>query len=100
MTEETPAQNSLESLKERRKKYTSQRVGKGRDARITIDCNDNIAEKLRGMHIEEVYSAAASELGVSAKSLKQKYGHLNLGMQRMNLGNRIRGSVNKRNKAA
>jgi hypothetical protein len=36
---------------------------------------------------------------VTSQDLQDKYAHLNVGQQRMNLGNRIRGSVNKMDKA-
>jgi len=60
-----------------------------------IDNGDDIAEKLRGLHIQEVYSVVASALGVKAKELKAKYEHLNIGMQRMALGNLMRGHLKK-----
>lgn len=61
--------------------------------RRTIDCADDVAAKLRGLPIDEVYELAAQELGMDVVVLKATYGHLNVGMQRMNLGNRIRGAA-------
>jgi hypothetical protein len=57
-----------------------------------LDCGDEVAAKLRAMTIEEVYAFAARVLKVSdgGKALKAKYEGLNVGMQRMNLGNSIR----------
>lgn len=63
--------------------------------RRTIDCADPVAEKLRGMDMEQVYVAAAETLNTTAEELKERYKHLNIGMQRMNIGNRIRGAVAK-----
>lgn len=60
--------------------------------KATIDNGDEIGERLRGLDLDEVYGEAASELEVTVGELKAKYGHLNPGMQRMNLGNRIRGA--------
>lgn len=65
----------------------------------TIDCGDKLADRLRGKDLEAVYTEAAKVLNtaleegddaVTVKSLKGKYGKLNVGMQRMNLGNRMR----------
>lgn len=66
----------------------------------TLDCGDSIAAELRGMEIGDVYDAAAkamneADLGegtikATKTALLKRYGKLNLGMQRMNLGNRIR----------
>lgn len=61
---------------------------------------DAVAEKLDGLHLEEVYSLASSELGVPVDELKAKYGHLNNGLQRMSLGGRIRGLATKAATAA
>lgn len=65
----------------------------------TVDCGDKLADQLRGLDLEAVYDKAvvvlnkALEEGEKAHtkaSLKAKYGKLNVGMQRMNLGNRMR----------
>ena len=40
--------------------------------------------------VEEVYKLAAKKLGEDEHGLRERYKNLNLGMQRMNLGNRIR----------
>jgi hypothetical protein len=60
---------------------------------------DPVATAVEGATPEEVYSLAASVLEVDVSELEDKYKHLNIGMQRMNLGNRMRGVVNKLNKA-
>lgn len=66
---------------------------------VTIDSGDKLADKLRGKPIDEVYDEAVKVLNTALeegqekhtkKSLMDKYGKLNLGMQRMNLGNRMR----------
>lgn len=62
--------------------------------RASIDSNDSVAVKLRGMDLGEVYNLAASLIPPNTvASLRDQYGHLNPGMQRMNLGNRIRGAL-------
>jgi len=68
-------------------------TGKTKDGFRYIDNGDDVAEKLRGLHIEEVYSVVAATLGLKAKELKAKYEHLNVGMQRMALGNLMRGHL-------
>jgi len=69
----------------------------------TIDIDDPVAKSLRGLPVEKVYTEAARALKKAAleegtieeiaKGLVRRYGKLNLGMQRMNLGNRIRGAL-------
>jgi hypothetical protein len=54
-------------------------------------CGDDAALALDGLSLEECYTKTSDIVGVSVKDLTAKYGHLNKGMQRMNLGNRIRG---------
>ena len=61
-----------------------------------VDCDDKVAKALRGKDLEAVYKEVAKALAPdeTVASLKAKYGKLNLGMQRMNLGNRLRGALN------
>ena len=56
----------------------------------SVDTNDELAQKLRGKTLDEVYAQAAKVLNEPEKDLRAKYTHLNVGMQRMNLGNRMR----------
>jgi hypothetical protein len=56
----------------------------------TMDNGDELAKQLRGAELDDVYALASKALGETQTALKAKYGHLNVGMQRMNLGNRIR----------
>lgn len=58
----------------------------------THDSGDKVAVDLRGLPVDDVYRQAAEATGETVGALKAKYGHLNVGMQRMNLGNRIRGA--------
>ncbi|WP_373081969.1 hypothetical protein [Zhongshania sp.] len=93
--EEVVEGSSFDALKGAREGYVKTKIGTGKEAKSAIDNGDNVAETLREMHLEEVYSHVAKTLGVTAKSLKERYGHLNAGQQRMNLGNRLRGFLRK-----
>jgi hypothetical protein len=55
-----------------------------------IDVDDDTAAKLRELALPAIYKYAAKVLDESVASLTEKYQHLNPGMQRMNLGNRVR----------
>lgn len=68
--------------------------------RRTIDCADDVATQLRGLPIDEIYEHAAEATGIDVALLKVTYGHLNVGMQRMSLGNRIRGAAKAREQEA
>jgi hypothetical protein len=61
----------------------------------SLNNGDEVAQALTGATLDEVYRLASKALGETQKALKEKYEHLNEGMQRMNLGNRIRGAVAK-----
>lgn len=63
---------------------------------VSLHCGDSVAERLAGKDLEVVYAEAAKATGETVKDLKAKYGKLNVGMQRMSLGNRIRGALNKK----
>lgn len=67
--------------------------------RSAIDIGDPVADKLRGKTIEQCYTIAAKRIVGRSRSmsipnveadLKAKYQRLNIGMQRMNLGNKMR----------
>lgn len=61
--------------------------------RRRIDSNDEVAVMVRELDLDGVYKVAAEKLGVTQKSLHDRYDALNQGMQRMNLTNRIRGAI-------
>lgn len=64
----------------------------------SLDCGDSLAKKLRGMDIEDVYKEYARLFGKEeADAMRQRYSKLNVGMQRMNLGNRMRAGVAAKN---
>lgn len=56
---------------------------------------DEVGRMLEGTTLAEVYLKASHLLGVTEAGLLVKYGHLNPGQQRMNLGNRMRGYLRK-----
>ena len=68
-------------------------IGKSKTAsgRKTVDTGDKVANELRSKTLEQVYAAVSKQTGEAAKALHLRYGHLNPGMQRMILGNRLRG---------
>lgn len=82
-------------------RYTKHDV-KSPSGRKALDISDAAADLLRGQDISDCYFivakhiAAASggkranDVDVIEKELTAKYQHLNIGMQRMNLGNRLR----------
>lgn len=74
------------------KKYdlTDYETVKSASGNSSLDTGDATAQALRGLEIDDVYDKAAKVLGESKRALKGRYSHLNVGMQRMNLGNRIR----------
>lgn len=61
--------------------------------RKAIDIADPVAIQLRGADLADTYRAASEATGQTQKSLRERYEHLNPGMQRMNLGNLIRGAA-------
>jgi len=67
-------------------------VSKYERTKKSMDCADPVALSLRGSTLDDVYAIASEATGYPVDELRQKYAHLNLGMQRMNLGNLIRRS--------
>lgn len=62
------------------------------------DIGDTVAEMLRGKTLGGMYTLASRFLRVPEDELRAKYGHLNNGQQRMNLGNRMRAWERKHDK--
>lgn len=77
-------------------KYVKGVSGSGKK---TMRTNDLVASSLDGFTLDEVYAVAQELTDTPAKEFRDKYSHLNVGMQRMNLGNRIRGAIAKQDKA-
>lgn len=62
---------------------------------VSLHNGDRVAKALAGKPIEDAYKAAAEAVGETQVSLRSRYNHLNLGMQRMCLGNLVRGAMSK-----
>lgn len=75
-------------------KYTKAKAASGAASHHN---GDVVASGIAGMTVEEVASVAVKMTGV--EELATKYNHLNVGMQRMNLGNKIRGAIANVDKA-
>jgi hypothetical protein len=60
--------------------------------RKALDIDDEVAAELRGTDLSQAYRTASEATGETQKALKERYEHLNPGMQRMNLGNLVRGA--------
>lgn len=64
----------------------------------SVNNGDEVAAALAGIEIHDLYKVAANflksgskhDVGITEDELNEKYGHLNVGMQRMSLGNRLR----------
>lgn len=59
---------------------------------VSLNNGDPTAKKLATVELADIYGIVARELDVPKSSLVERYKHLNLGMQRMNLGNLLRGA--------
>lgn len=59
----------------------------------SVDNGDKVAVLLRGRTLDEVYALTAKKTETPEKDLRAKYKHLNIGMQRMNLGNKLRAAL-------
>ena len=64
-------------------------------AKSPVATGDDLAVALAGHGLDVIYSAAAVVLSTDESELRQRYGRLNPGQQRMNLGNRIRSTWKK-----
>lgn len=73
---------------------------KNASGHVSYDNGDDVATKLRGKTLDEVYAFAAKQLKEPEKELRAKYKHLNVGMQRMSLGNRLRKAMGYTKSAA
>jgi hypothetical protein len=87
--------NSTDALRVAAQSYVRDTERKTAGGNPSVDSGDKIAIRLRGKTLDEVYKEAAEALGETQKELKAKYAHLNIGMQRMSLGNRIRAAGKK-----
>lgn len=65
-------------------------VVKSAEGNSSLDNGDQVAKQLRGLELDDVYKRASKTLGIKETDLRSRYKHLNPGMQRMSLGNRLR----------
>jgi hypothetical protein len=91
--ERDPGFKTTDALKEAAKRYTHDKEHKTAGGNVSVNNGDAIAASLIGKDLDAVYAAAAKTLKEDEKDLRAKYKHLNPGMQRMNLGNRMRASA-------
>lgn len=72
--------------------YVAERNG---EKVVSLDNGDMVAVALRDKTLEDVYKLTADLCKTSVAELRSRYEHLNVGMQRMNLGNRMRAALKK-----
>jgi hypothetical protein len=77
-------------------KYVSSKSASGSKSQHN---GDVVASALAGQPVSAVFAITGAMGTITAEDLEAKYAHLNIGQQRMNLGNRIRGAVAKMDKA-
>jgi hypothetical protein len=73
--------------------YHRDKEKKTASGNVSVDCGDELAARLRGKSLDDVYAFAAKALKEPEADLRKQYKHLNVGMQRMNLGNRVRAAL-------
>jgi hypothetical protein len=98
-SKKTPAKvEASEGATKIRPDVTDYVAGVSGSGKKTKNCGDTVAATLNGLSLDDVAEIAGHMLGQPAAEVAAKYSHLNVGQQRMNLGNRIRGVVAKLNK--
>lgn len=90
---------STDALRLKAPSYHHDKERKTAGGHVSVDNGDKLAAQLRGSTLDQVYAFAAKTLGEAEKDLRTKYAHLNVGMQRMNLGNRCRAELGLTKKA-
>jgi hypothetical protein len=88
-------QDNKTTIRPNTEKYQAGRSSSGAK---TQHNGDPVATALDGATVDEAVKLVSEALGGTQKEWKDKYAHLNVGQQRMNLGNRLRGVMNKMNK--
>jgi hypothetical protein len=84
---------STDVLREAAKGYVHDKENKTAGGHVSVNNGDEIAKKLISKDLDTVYAMAAKALKEDEADLRKKYEHLNPGMQRMNLGNRMRAAA-------
>jgi hypothetical protein len=86
---------STDALREAAQRYERDTEHKTAGGNVSINNGDEIAQKLLGKDLDAVFVMAAKALKEDEADLRAKYKHLNVGMQRMALGNRMRAALKK-----
>jgi len=86
------------SLKFDKSRYVTSHVPTAGSGRLSVDIGDIVAKELRGNSLDEVYTKVTLWLNhlyrdVKEDDLRARYKHLTPGIQRMNLGNLVRGAL-------
>ena len=89
MTQPETATNegSEPKVKINRDRYTATKTASGAKS---LNNGDEVAAVLDGLHVDELFKIGSDVLG---EDFAEKYAKLNVGMQRMNMGNRLRAKV-------
>lgn len=97
-TAPTPEATEAEGKTVVRPDVTKYQAARSASGAKSLHNGDPVAVALEGATVDEIYALASEGIQVPEDELRAKYSKLNDGMQRMNLGNRLRGIVNKLNK--
>lgn len=97
MTDEVQTEKKEQLIKVDPSRYQKAKSASGN---VSRNNGDAVATALAGQPLENVYGIASEMCDTAKEDLEQKYAHLNPGQQRMNLGNKIRGAVNRMDKKA
>lgn len=84
---------STDALRQKAPTYVHDKEKRTAGGHVSVHNGDEIAQKLLGKDLDQVYTMAARTLKEDEAELRKKYKHLNIGMQRMNLGNRMRAAA-------
>lgn len=90
---ENQEENKTE-VKINREKYVATRTATGHKS---LSNGDEVATMIQGLTVGMLYEVA--DKAFKENDFRERYAKLNAGMQRMNLGNRLRGWVTKRDAA-
>lgn len=91
------ARNMSSTLRKYRERYVPTVANSGKKS---LHCGDSVAEALEYLALEDLYEIAGQILeGWTAETLRERYKHLNIGSQRMNIGNRIRAAYKRGDEA-
>jgi hypothetical protein len=83
------------TIKADAEKYVKTKVEVDGKVKTRRDINDETAEMLRPLTLDEVYAKAAEVKGCDVNELKAQHEGKNAGMRRMVLGNMIRAALRK-----